>query len=283
MKYSRAIMLSLITLVPCTAAHAEDGWRIGLNSGVTLYSGDQDPRFASIQVARDFEQGYIQIGISMIDGAVTQGIVAAVPVSSETVTLAGGRSFGDVSFDGYASVGQRRFKAETLPGGRVTVNTNGSSFAIGGALTYELELSDSISIAPFAALDYDKVDVGRFIILPNGDARTVKSKEDGVTGSAGVSLQKMFGTDQAHSFAITAAFVATSNGSSTRSGTGANATSRIVAARNVSAQSDEWAELGASASFAVAEKLRLNLNANRTLGFAGPEATTVAVGASLQF
>lgn len=283
MKYSKAIMLSAVLLAPCAPAQADDGWRFGLNSGITLYSGDDDPRFATIHAARDFEQGYIQLGISIIDGAVNQGIVAAVPVNTETVTLAGGRSFGDVSFDGYASVGQRRFKPETLPGGRVTVNTDGSSFAIGGALTYDVQLSDSVSIAPFAALDYDKMDVGRFIILPSGEARTVKSKEDGVTASAGASLQKMFGAEQAHSIAITTAFVATSNSSSTRSGTGANATGRIVAARNVSAQSDEWAELGASASFAIAEKLRLNLNANRTLGFAGPEATTVAVGLSLRF
>lgn len=283
MKYSKAVILSAIMLLPCAPAVAENGWRLGLNSGVTLYSGDDDPRFASIEVVRDFEQGYIQLGIAMIDGAVTQGIVAAVPVNSETVTLAGGRSFGDVSFDGYASVGQRRFKAETLPGGRVTVNTSGSSFAIGGAVTYDLLLSDSVSIAPFAAVDYDKVDVGRVIILPNGDPRTVKSKEDGVTGSAGASFQKMFGADLAHNIAITAASAATSNSSSARSSTGANATSRIVAARNGSAQSDAWAELGASASFAIAEKLRLNFNANQTLGFAGPEATNLTTGLSLRF
>jgi outer membrane autotransporter protein len=106
--------------------------------------------------------------------------------------------------------------------------------------------------------------------------RTFKTKEDGVTGSVGASLQKLSGE---HGFGVNAAFVATSNSSAARSGTA----TRIVAARNTPGQSDEWAEVGASASFALAEKWRLNLNANRTLGFAGPEATSLTAGLSFRF
>lgn len=285
MKFSKLMLASVATLFPLSVAQAEegDGWRLGLNGGVTLYSGEEDPCFASVSVARDFEQGYVQLAVSMVDGGATQGVVNAVPVNSEMITLSGGRSFGDVSLDGYVSLGQRRFKPETLPGGRVTINSDGSSFAVGGALTYDAKLSDGLILSPFAALDYDKVDVGRAILLPGGDVRTVKSKEDGVTGSAGASLQKLFGDDGAHTVGIHAAFVATSNSSAARSGTGADMISRIVAARNVPGQSHEWAELGASASFAIAEKWRLNLNANRTLGFTGPEATTLTAGLSFRF
>lgn len=279
MKILTVMLASAAIMVP-VSAYAEDGWRLGISGGTTLYSGDEDPQFASIALARDFEQGYVEIGVSMVRGGVTQGLINAVPVDSKAVTLSAGRSFGDISLDGYVSVGQRRFKPETLPGGRVTINSDGTSFAVGGALTYEAALSDTVILSPFVAIDYDKVDIGRAVRLPGGDVRTVKSQEDGVTGSLGASLLKLFGD---HSIGVNAAFVATSNSSASRSGTGTDTISRIVAARNVPGQSDEWAELGASASFAIAEKWRLNLNANRTFGFAGTEATSLTAGLSFRF
>ncbi len=274
------VMLASAAIMAPASAYAEDGWRLGISGGATLYSGDEDPQFASIALARDFEQGYVEIGASMVRGGVTQGLLNAVPVDSEAVTISAGRSFGEVSLDGYVSAGQRRFDPETLPGGRVTINSDGGSFAIGGAVTYEAAVSESIILSPYAAVDYDKVDIARAVILPGGDVRTVKSQEDGVTGSIGASLQKLFGD---HSIGINSAFVATSNSSASRSGTAGDTISRIVAARNVPGQSDEWAEVGASASFAIAEKWRLNLNANRTLGFAGPEATSLTAGLSFRF
>lgn len=274
------VMLASAAIMAPASAYAEDGWRLGISGGTTLFSGDEDPQFASIALARDFEQGYVEIGVSMVRGGVTQGLLNAVPVDSEAVTVSGGRSFGDISLDGYVSLGQRRFKPETLPGGRVTINSDGSSFAVGGALTYEAALSDTVILSPFVAVDYDKVDIGRAVRLPGGDVRTVKSQEDGVTGSIGASLQKLFGD---HSIGVNAAFVATSNSSASRSGAAGDTISRIVAARNVPGQSDEWAELGASASFAIAKKWRLNLNTNRTFGFAGPEATSLTTGLSFRF
>jgi hypothetical protein len=274
------VMLASAAIMAPASAYAEDGWRLGIGGGTTLYSGDEDPQFASIALARDFEQGYVEIGVSMVRGGVTQGLLNAVPVDSEAVTVSAGRSFGDLSLDGYVSAGQRRFDPETLPGGRVTINSDGSSFAVGGAVTYEAALSESIILSPFVAVDYDKVDIARAVILPGGDVRTVKSQEDGITGSFGASLQKLFGE---HSIGVNAAFVATSNSSASRSGTAGDTISRVVAARNVPGQSDEWAELGASASFAIAGKWRLNLNANRTLGFAGPEATSLTAGLSFRF
>ncbi len=274
------IMLASAAIMAPASAYADDGWRLGISGGTTLYSGDEDPQFASIALARDFEQGYVEIGVSMVRGSVNQGLINVVPVDSEAVTVSAGRSFGDVSIDGYVSAGQRRFDPEILPGGRVTINSDGSSFAIGGAVTFEAVMSESIVLSPFVAVDYDEVDIGRAVRLPGGDVRTVKSQEDGVTGSLGASLQKLFGD---HSIGINAAFVATSNSSASRTGTAGDTINRVVAARNEPGQSDEWVEVGASASFAIADKWRMNLNANRTLGFAGPEATSLTAGLSFRF
>lgn len=277
----KAILLSVAMAAP-VAAQAEEGngWRLGISGGTTLYTGDDDPQFASIAITREFENGYVEISGSLVRGGVTQGLLNAVPVDSEAITLSAGRSFGDVSFDGYISAGQRRFDPETLPGGRVTINSDGASFAVGGALTYDVALGDTVILSPFAAVDYDEVDIARAVILPGGDVRTVKSSEDGVTGSVGASLQKLLGD---HAVGVNAAFVATSNSSAARSGTGSETITRIVAARNVPGQSDEWVEVGASASFAIAEKWGLNMNLNRSLGFTGPEATTLTAGLSFRF
>ncbi len=260
-------------------------WRASVNAGATLYSQDEDPQFASLSLAREFEQGFIQLSVSAVRGGVTQGVLNAVPVNSETVSVSGGRSFGDFSVDGYVSLGQRSFDTEILErlGRRVTINSDGSSFGIGGGMSYDAVLGESVIVSPFLAVDYDRIDVGRAVTLPGGDITTVKSREDGVTGSAGVALQTLFGPDAQHSFGVNAAFVATSNSSATRSGTGSGTISRIVAARNVPGQSDEWAEVGASASFALSQDISLNLNANRTLGFAGPEATSLIAGLSFRF
>ena len=275
------------SLIPLVQAHAEDDkdWRASVNAGATLYAQDEDPQFASLSLAREFEQGFIQLSVSAVRGGVTQGVLNAVPVNSETVSISGGRSFGDLSVDGYVSLGQRSFDTEILErlGRRVTINSDGSSFGIGGGMSYDAVLGESVIVSPFLAVDYDRIDVGRAVTLPGGDITTVKSREDGVTGSAGVALQKLFGPDAQHSFGVNAAFVATSNSSATRSGTGSGTISRIVAARNVPGQSDEWAEVGASASFALSQDIRLNLNASRTLGFAGPEATSLIAGLSFRF
>jgi Autotransporter beta-domain len=275
------------SLIPLVQAHAEDDkdWRASVNAGATLYSQDEDPQFASLSLAREFEQGFIQLSVSAVRGGVTQGVLNAVPVNSETVSISGGRSFGDLSVDGYVSLGQRSFDTEILErlGRRVTINSDGSSFGIGGGMSYDAVLGESVIVSPFLAVDYDRIDVGRAVTLPGGDITTVKSREDGVTGSAGVALQTLFGPDAQHSFGVNAAFVATSNSSATRSGTGSGTIGRIVAARNVPGQSDEWAEVGASASFALSQDVSLNLNANRSLGFAGPEATSLIAGLSFRF
>ena len=178
------------SLLPLAQAHAEDAntWRASVNAGATLYEQDEDPQFASLSLAREFEQGFIQLSVSAVRGGVTQGILNAVPVNSETVSVSGGRSFGDFSVDGYVSLGQRSFDTEVFErlGRRVTINSDGSSFAVGGGLSYDLMLNDTVIASPFLAVDYDRIDIGRAVTLPGGDITTIKSREDGVTGSAGV-------------------------------------------------------------------------------------------------
>lgn len=75
------VMLASAAIMAPASAYADDGWRLGIGGGTTLYSGDEDPQFASIALVRDFEQGYVEIGASMLRGGVTQGLINAVPAA----------------------------------------------------------------------------------------------------------------------------------------------------------------------------------------------------------
>lgn len=285
MKLLHNCLAIALVAIPCGAAQAaeDDGWKIGVDGGGTHYEGDKDPRFISLSLTREYQQGYVEVAISKVDGGATFGVLNPVATESEAITLAAGRRFGQWSFDAYASIGQRRFAPEPLPGRRLTINSDGSSFAIGGALAFDATLSDNLILSPFVALDYDKVDIGRAVVLPNGDVRTVKSSEKGVTGSAGLALQRLFGPDGHHAVGLNASLVATSNSSAARSGINSDGFSRVVAAQNGTGLSDEWAEIGAMTSFALTEKIRFNLNVSHTLGFTGPEATTLSAGLAFRF
>jgi hypothetical protein len=284
------IGLCAVTIVftnPAFASEAGDSadWQIALNGGTTIYSGGDDPRFASIGLTREFDSGYIGLSASMVDSGMVPGVINAVPAKSETLTISAGKTIGDVGLDSYVSIGQRRFDAETFQrlGRRIVIDSDGKSFAAGTTLTWDLAVSDDMFVSPFAAVDYDRIDIGRAILLPNGDLQSVKSQEEGVTGTFGIGAQKMFGADAQHNFGVSAALVATSNSSAARSGSGSTLASRVVAGRNQPGKSDEWAEIGATVSVALAPKWRLNFAATRTLGFTGPEATSLSAGISFAF
>lgn len=282
-----ACVAAIFSSTPLYAQETTDksDWSISLNGGSTIYSQGDDPPFASLSLTRDFDSGYVGVSVSMVDSGMVPGFVDAVPAKSEAVTFSAGKTLGDVSLDAYVSLGQRRFEAESFQrlGRTITIDSDGRSFATGGSLTYDLAVAENIFVSPFVAVDYDRIDIARAVLLGNGNLQSIESKEDGVTGTAGVGIQKLFGPEAQHAFGLSAAFVATSNSASARSGSASNLLSRVVAARNQPGQSDEWTEIGASASFAFASRWRLSFAVTRTLGFAGPEATSLSTGVSFAF
>ena len=281
-----ACVAAIFITNPLYAQEADNAdWLVSLNGGTTLYSQGEDPRFASIALTREFVGGYIGLSASMVDSGMVPGVVNAVPSNSEALTLSAGKTFGDIGLDAYLSIGQRRFQKESFErlGRTITIDSDGKSFAIGSSMAYDATVADGVLLSPYVAVDYDRVDIARAVLLGNGNLQSLKSKEEGVTGTAGLGVQKMFGADAQHAFGVSAAFVATSNSAAARSGSASNLLSRVVAARNQPGESDQWAEVGATASLALAGNLRLNFAATRTFGFAGPEATSMSTGISFAF
>jgi hypothetical protein len=102
------------------------------------------------------------------------------------------------------------------------------------------------------------------------------TREEGVTGAAGVALGREIGA--ASSIGVQAAFVATSNSASvTRAASGAQ---RLLEGTGVS---ENWAELGASATIGLSSSLAFDLLVVQTLGLAPSESTTGAATLRLSF
>ena len=260
-------------------------WLVWLKGGTTLYSQGDGPRFASIALTREFDSGYIELSASMIDSGTVPSVVNAVPSKSDALTVSAGKTLGNISLDAYMSVGRRRFQEESFErlGRTITIDSDGKSFATGGSATYDLAVADRLFLSPYLAVDYDRIDIARAIVLGNANLQWLKSKQDGVSGTAGATLQRMFGADAQHVFGVSAAFIATSNSTAARSGSTGNLVSRVVAARNQPGQSDEWVEVGTTASVALSKNWQPNIAATRTLGFTGPEATSLSTGISFGF
>jgi len=112
---------------------------------------------------------------------------------------------------------------------------------------------------------------------------TVEEREDGFSGSLAFSYVHLFGESAAHSAGPYIAMVASSNSTVFSPGTGGERVAQLAAIRNAPGEGDVWIEVGGSASFRLSENLRLNLSAIQTLGFVGPEATSLNAGLSLSF
>ncbi|WP_422343217.1 autotransporter outer membrane beta-barrel domain-containing protein [Parasphingorhabdus sp.] len=266
---------------------SENQWRVGISGGATLVGDVDDQTYASASITRNIGDGYVQLSGTLVDAGDAQGLIFAVPASSQQVRLSGGIGLDEVGLDAYISIGRRKFDDELIgnDGNRVIVNSNGNIFGIGGSVTYDLAVGEDGFLSPSIAVDYNSVDIGRVVVLPSGRQATVEEKEEGVSGTLSLTYTHLFGNDANHGVSPYVALVASSNSTafSPGSNAGGSRMAQLVAIRNQPGQGDVWAELGASASFAITDQLRLSLFATQSIGFVGPEATSLGAGISLGF
>ncbi|MGB5723566.1 MAG: autotransporter outer membrane beta-barrel domain-containing protein [Parasphingorhabdus sp.] len=284
------ILLALSTIAtPALAAEEENEqhWRVGFSGGATLVGGVDDQTYASASITRNIGNGYVQLSTTGVDAGDAQGLIFAVPASSQQLRLSGGTGWGDISLDGYVSAGRRKFDDELLgtDGSPIIVNSDGNTFGIGGSATYDLAIGESGFLSPSIEVDFNSVDIGRAVTLPSGSQATVEEKEKGVSGTISLTYTHLFGKDAKHSFGPHAALVVSSNSTafSPGSNSGSARMAQFVATRNQPGEGDAWAEFGVSASFGLGKNLRLSLFASQSAGFIGPEATSVGAGLSLGF
>lgn len=279
------LLAGAAALLMASPAMAEDNWGLSIDGGVSASEGLEDQLFGSLAIAREFESGYVELSVAAVDAGSIPGLFNSVPANSLRGTVSVGKTLGDFSLDGYVSLGKRKFETERFArlGRNVTIASDGSSFGIGAAVQYQIALSESVFLAPMLAIDYDTIDTARVVNLGGGTLQTIEDKEKGTTGTAGLGLDLLFGAEQEHQFSLSSAFVASSNSAAARASAPGGIAERIAAGRDFPGISDEWAEIGALASFRLSEPLRLKLSVSRTIGFIGPESTTFGAGLSFDF
>jgi Autotransporter beta-domain len=258
-------------------------WSLSVSGGVATVAGEDGQPFLSASVYRYLGDGFVRAGIAWFDGGGDPGVAEPLPARTRQLTVGGGYQAGRVLIDAYATIGTRDFTPPSparTNGRLVRDDTDGSLLTFGGSITWDAPAGEKWAIAPFGSLTYSEVDSARTLVPQVGDPVIQENKEEGLTGIAGVSAERVW---QGGSLGVYLAAAATSNRASiNRQGSGllAGRTPQLAPAEN---EGDAWFEYGLSGSVQLSATVSLDAALVRTAGFAGGETVSASTGLRIQF
>jgi hypothetical protein len=162
----------------------------------------------------------------------------------------------------------------------VRVETDGSLFTLGGSATWDAPVGEDWTVAPFLSLSYSAVDTARTTAPLVGDPVIEEIRQNGVTGIAGVSAERIW---RGGSLGVYVAGAATSNRAAVNrqgSGLAASRTPQLIPAEN---DGDSWAEYGLTGSIQLSASVSLDALVVRTAGFSPGETTSASAGVRVRF
>lgn len=270
-----------LALWPAAAPAAD--WSVSLSGGITTLGEEDELPFVSLSVYRYFGAGFVRAGAAWFDGDGDPGVSEPLPADTRQITIGGGYQAGRVLLDAYVTLGSRDFipPAPSRTSGRVVSDeSEGDLFTLGGSVTWDAPAGDDWSIAPFLSVSYTKLDTARTIVPQAGEPVIETMRESGVTGVAGVSVERIWPGGSLGAYLGAAA---TSNRASiNRQGSGvpASRTSQLVPAED---ESDSWFEYGLSGSLQLSSDVSVDALLVRTAGFRRGEATSASAGLRVRF
>ncbi|MGQ0660608.1 autotransporter domain-containing protein [Sphingosinicella sp.] len=270
-----------IALWPASASAAD--WSLSLSGGIATLAGEDGQPFVSLSLYRYIGAGYVRAGAAWFDGQGEPGLAEPLPAQTRQFTIGGGYQTGRVLFDLYATLGNRDFTppAPARAAGRVVrVETDGSLFTLGGSATWDAPVGEDWTVAPFLALSYSAVDTARTTAPAVGDPVVEEIRQNGVTGIAGVSAERIW---RGGSLGAYFAGAATSNRSAVNrqgSGLAASRTPQLIPADD---DGDLWAEFGLTGSIQLSASVSLDALVVRTAGFSPGETTSASAGVRVRF
>ncbi len=282
------IIIGLASLCwPVTAVAAETGhqWSLAVDGGTSTGESQPDQPFVSASITRDIGESYVQLSVSQIATADGGSVRDAIPATTRQVKIGAGTTFGAVSIDGYAIIGDRQFKSARIDrsGRTVSLETSGSTAGGGVSFTYDIALGAALFLSPYLAVDYNRIETARVLTRPSGAVTAVQQPETGVTASSGIAVQHLFGPHHSHAIAGLASFVTTSNDAAVDRSNAAGGAAKSLGILAGAGNSDSWGELGAIASFGLNHRLSVNIAGVRTIGFDGGDSLSISAGAKITF
>ncbi|MEP3227523.1 MAG: autotransporter domain-containing protein [Parasphingorhabdus sp.] len=280
----------MVALCGATPVHAAEGevnkqWEIGFSIGTNMIADAEDQTSITASVTREFDDAYLRLAASFSDPIATPGLLQSVSSKTQQISVSGGIGANAFSIDGRLSLGRRQFESESIATNfnPLVIDSDGTIFGVGASVTYDIAVSDHGFLSPSIGLDYDSVDIARLVTTPAGRLINAKEREHGFSGSAVISYAHVFGDNLDHNIGPYVALVASSNNVAFSSAATGERAVQLDAIRNIPGQGDIWLDFGGSASFGLSKNLRLRLSASQTLGFAGPEASSLSAGISIRF
>lgn len=293
---SSKYMIVLGLLMAPTVAHAAEEkeqsdpplkWSVGVDGGISAGGGQGTQPSVAVTITRNFGEHYVRLSLSQLSADPSARNQILVPATTRQISLAGGLAFGDFTLEGHASFGDRAFRARDIrrPNSQlISISSSGSIAGGGASLTYDLALNDSLFLSPSVAIDYTRITTARVINLTGAAAPTLLNQsQSGVTASAGVALQKLFGPRSRHAVAINGAVVTTSNNASVNRSNVVGAAASGINILQGTGLSDTWGEIGGVASFGLTRQVSFTVNAVRTVGLSFGNITSVTGGFRLAF
>ena len=260
-------------------------WTLSATGGITAIQAQADQPFFGIGLKRDLGSSWVKLEGTWVGSGDARGLT--IPADTWIGTLSAGTYVGNLGLDAYVSAGRRSFDAasfRTQGGAPITVDRSGSIFGVGGAISYDIALTDTLFLTPFAGVDYNSIDFAAALTGPGGSVvGSQRQSSDGVTGSAGASLAHLFANDGG-SIGISAAFSTASNIAAVGqvgfvNRPGAN-TPRFA---DIPTQGGSWGELGASLSVNASKAVAIDLSVIQTISFPFGDTTAGIVGLRFRF
>jgi hypothetical protein len=262
------------------------GWSLSAASGATIIDGDGDQPFLRLGLTRFLGDGYLHGAVTHFAVRDAYGLVDVVPASTWQASLGGGYNFGAISIDGYGAIGWRKFRQEAFrrrAGTSITVDSQGKMLSGGLSLTYQLELDARSALSPFVAGDLSRIDTARAIVIEGRGTIAQKESQTGRTGSFGLTVDRLVGSNSEHRVEAYGAVVATSNSAVAIRSSAPIAAARLFGPQDFPGFKQTWAEYGASATLHVSDPVLFDVSAVRTAGFRGGESTNLFAGLRYRF
>jgi hypothetical protein len=287
-------MAAAPALAQAATGEADDSrpWTLSVNGGITAIQAQADQPFIGLGLKRDFGNSWVKLEGTYVGSGDARGLT--IPADTWIGTLSAGTYVGNLGLDAYVSAGRRSFDAasfRTQAGAPITVDRSGSIFGLGGSISYDIAVGDTLFFTPFAGVDYNQIDFAAALTGPGGNVvGSQRQSSDGVTGSAGVSLAHLFAGDGG-SISISGAFSTASNiaavgqvgfasGGTVGGGRPGSNTPRFADIPN---EGGSWGELGASLSVNASKAVAIDLSVIQTISFPFGDTTAGIVGVRFRF